>query len=358
MESILDSVKKLLGIDPAETVFDDELIIHINSVFSILFQLGVGPQNAGFMIFDNTKVWNEFIGSVDTIQMVKSFMYLKVRLLFDPPANSFVVTSFETQAKELEWRLNVQADPTKPLYNHDIDGSSVGPTPGPSASYPNLISPYATLVESDDLLMESGSTRGATITIVFNRGYIDPPYGTNGKRAGEALLYSLNGVDSSENTFDVVIDENNASFYGTVSYAEGEQPKDSLGNDYDKALPAGTVSSPALIYEFVNPIYSNAAENSVIAKEPLISRSVKSREFTFAPQTVQFPETFDIPADWDITAIEVLNEVTERYEDDMDEFDVSDVIHQNVAGVDLAYKRYTDNRGYAAGERKVKVSWI
>lgn len=358
MESILDSIKKLHGIDPEETVFDDELIIHINSIFSILFQLGVGPQNAAFMIFDNTKQWTEFIGDMNTIQMVKSFMYLRVRLLFDPPANSFVVTSFENQIKELEWRLNVQADPTKPLYNLDVEGGGDIPTPTPMASYPNLISPYVTLVESDNLLMESGSTRGATITVVFNRGFIDPPYGTDGKRAGEALLYTLNGVDSESNTFDVVIDENNASFFGLVSYAEGDQPKDSLGNDYDKPLPAGTVSSPALIYEFVNPIYSNADDNSVIAKEPLLSRSSKSREFTFAPQTVQFPETFDIPADWDITAIEVLNEVTERYEDDMDEFDVSDVIHQNVAGVDVAYKRYTDNRGYAAGERKVRVSWI
>lgn len=356
MESILDSVKKLLGIDPAETVFDDELIIHINSVFSILFQLGVGPQNAAFMIFDNSKTWSEFIGTVDTIQMVKSFMYLKVRLLFDPPANSFVVTSFETQAKELEWRLNVQADPTKPLYNNDIDGSGGDPTP--SANYPNLISPSVTLVEAGPFIMETGTTRGATITVVFNRGYIDPAYGTSGKRAGEALLYSLNGVDSTENEFDVTIDENNASFFGSVDYSEGEQPKDSLGNDYDKPLAAGTVSSSALIFEFVNPIYSNAAENSVLAKEELISKSAGSKEFIFAPQTVQFPETFDIPADWEVTAIEVLNEVTERYEDDMEEFDVTNTIHQNAAGVDVAYKRYTDNRGYAAGERKIRVSWI
>lgn len=126
MESILNSCKIMLGIDPDETVFDQELIIHINSVFNVLHQIGVGPQDDIFIIKDETSEWSEFIdeSEIDTIQMVKSFMYLKLRLIFDPPTNSFAITSFETQMKELEWRLNVEADPTKLIYEESDGGSS------------------------------------------------------------------------------------------------------------------------------------------------------------------------------------------------------------------------------------------
>ena len=355
MESILTSVKKLLNIEPDVTVFDDELIIHINSVFSILFQVGVGPQNNAFMIYDDSKSWTEFIDKVETIQMVKSYMYLRVRLLFDPPASSYVLSSFETQAKELEWRLCSQADPTKLVPNPD---AGEGYTPTPVASYPNLISPSVTLVESaGSVLMETGSTRGATITVVFNRGYIDPAYGTSGKRAGEAHTYSLNGVEQNTNEFDVVITEDNASFIGSVSYDAGEQPKDSLGNDYDAPLSAGTISSPALNYEFVDPIWSNAADNSVIAKEELISKSAKTKTFNFAPQTATSPEVFDIPSSWNVTAIEVFNEITKDFEDNAEEFDVTNTVHQNAAGMDVSYKRYSDNRGYKADERQIRIKW-
>ena len=110
MENILDSIKKLLGIDEADLNFDQELIMHINSVFMVLNQLGVGPVN-GFKISSNDEVWADFVGTRLDIESVKSYIYLKVRLLFDPPQNSFLVGSINKQIQEYEWRLNVQVEP-------------------------------------------------------------------------------------------------------------------------------------------------------------------------------------------------------------------------------------------------------
>lgn len=110
MENILDSIKKLLGIDEADLNFDQELIMHINSVFMVLNQLGVGPVG-GFKISSNEEVWTDFVGTRLDLESVKSYIYLKVRLLFDPPQNSFLVSSIEKQIEEQEWRLQVQVEP-------------------------------------------------------------------------------------------------------------------------------------------------------------------------------------------------------------------------------------------------------
>ena len=110
MENILGSIKKLLGIDEADLNFDQELIIHINSVFMVLNQLGVGPVG-GFKISSNEEVWTDFVGTRLDLESVKSYIYLKVRLLFDPPQNSFLVGSIEKQIEEQEWRLQVQVEP-------------------------------------------------------------------------------------------------------------------------------------------------------------------------------------------------------------------------------------------------------
>ena len=109
MDSILVSIKKLLGIAADYTHFDPDIIMHINSAFSILTQLGVGPPE-GFRIEDNTKTWNDFIGDVTRIDAVKSYVYLKVSLMFDPPTSSAVLSAKERQISELEWRLNVAAE--------------------------------------------------------------------------------------------------------------------------------------------------------------------------------------------------------------------------------------------------------
>lgn len=109
LESILTSIKKLLGISEEYEHFDSDLIMHINSVFSILTQLGVGPAN-GFMITDKSAVWNEFVSSEAKLQIVKSYMYLKVKLLFDPPLGSAVIEAMNRQISEFEWRLNSAVD--------------------------------------------------------------------------------------------------------------------------------------------------------------------------------------------------------------------------------------------------------
>ena len=113
MDSILTSIKKLLGITEDYTHFDQDIIMHINSVFMILTQLGVGPSN-GFSIEDETSVWEDFIPNSTQLQLVKSYMYLKVRLLFDSTTlPSAVITAYSEQAKEYEWRLNVAAESTE-----------------------------------------------------------------------------------------------------------------------------------------------------------------------------------------------------------------------------------------------------
>lgn len=110
MDSILTSIKNLLGIAEECTDFDQIIIMHINSVFSILNQLGVGPA-AGFSIEDDSAVWSDFIGDDPRLSDVKSFVYLKVRMLFDPPLSSAVAESMNRLASELEWRINVTVDP-------------------------------------------------------------------------------------------------------------------------------------------------------------------------------------------------------------------------------------------------------
>lgn len=109
MDSILTSIKKLLGIEPDYTVFDTDLIIHINSVFSILNQLGIGPDD-GFVISDENSKWDEYINGLNNIEMVKTYVYLKVRLIFDPPASGTATECINKQIAELEWRLTSVSD--------------------------------------------------------------------------------------------------------------------------------------------------------------------------------------------------------------------------------------------------------
>ena len=105
MESILNSIKKVLGIAEDQDHFDADIIMHINSVFSVLTQLGVGPIE-GFSIEDDLSTWSDFVEDDRKIQLVKSYMCLKVKLLFDPPLSSAVIASMERVASEFEWRLN------------------------------------------------------------------------------------------------------------------------------------------------------------------------------------------------------------------------------------------------------------
>ena len=107
-ESILDSTKKLLNVPAEYDHFDLDIMTHINSVFFTLQQLGVGPKN-GFMISGSGDKWSAFIGD-EQILAVKSYVALKVRLLFDPPTTGFVLDAWNNLAKEFEWRLNLHTD--------------------------------------------------------------------------------------------------------------------------------------------------------------------------------------------------------------------------------------------------------
>lgn len=109
MESILTSIKKLLGIEENYEHFDQDIIIHINSTLMILTQLGVGPSK-GFMIYDKNSLWSDFIANDAEIEAVKTYTYLKVKLLFDPPLSSSVIESINRSISELEWRINIIVD--------------------------------------------------------------------------------------------------------------------------------------------------------------------------------------------------------------------------------------------------------
>lgn len=105
-ESILDSIKKLIGIEDTETYFDSDIVTGVNSAFSSLNQIGIGPDD-GFSISDSTKVWNDYLTDVRTLELVKSYVHLKTKLLFDPPSSSSIVDIINKEISEFEWRLNV-----------------------------------------------------------------------------------------------------------------------------------------------------------------------------------------------------------------------------------------------------------
>lgn len=111
MDSILTSVKKMLGITEEYEHFDADIIMHINSVFMILTQMGVGPTE-GFAIEDASTSWSDYIPNTSLVKMegVKSYMYAKVRLMFDPPTISSVMDAMNRMVSEFEWRLNVAAE--------------------------------------------------------------------------------------------------------------------------------------------------------------------------------------------------------------------------------------------------------
>jgi len=105
-DSILDSTKKILGLEATYTAFDLDILTHINSVFSDLQQLGIGPIE-GFAIEDAAAEWDDFLEGNLLMNSVKTYMYLRVRLLFDPPTTSYLISSLKEQQQALEWRLNV-----------------------------------------------------------------------------------------------------------------------------------------------------------------------------------------------------------------------------------------------------------
>lgn len=110
MESILTSIKKLIGITEDYKHFDTDIIIHINTIFMYLSQIGIGPSD-GFSISDETTTWEDFLPSDNkNFEAVKTYIYLKTRLIFDPPQSSSTMEAMKQTISELEWRLNVEAE--------------------------------------------------------------------------------------------------------------------------------------------------------------------------------------------------------------------------------------------------------
>ncbi len=109
-DSILDSTKASLGIYKDYKDFDDQIIMYINTAFSTLYQLGVGPSD-GFAIDDSSTTWDEYLNENKLLNFVISYVHMNVRLMFDPPVNSFAVDALKKQIDELTWRINVAVDP-------------------------------------------------------------------------------------------------------------------------------------------------------------------------------------------------------------------------------------------------------
>lgn len=112
-EKILSSIKKLLGLNDSVTVFDTDIVIHINTVFASLAQMGVGPKNSdggniGFKISTGNEVWGDFTANDILIENVKTYVYIKVKMVFDPPTSGALIDAYNATAKELEWRLYTQ----------------------------------------------------------------------------------------------------------------------------------------------------------------------------------------------------------------------------------------------------------
>lgn len=112
MDSILTSIKRLLGIEEEYTQFDPDIIVAINTVFTILTQIGVGSAD-GFSIEDSSSKWGDYLGENNSlISLVKSYMHYKVKLMFDPPQSSALTEVINNQIKELEYRIYISVDPT------------------------------------------------------------------------------------------------------------------------------------------------------------------------------------------------------------------------------------------------------
>lgn len=224
--------------------------------------------------------------------------------------------------------------------------------------YPTLTAPSATLTATGDKLLEKGDTLSTTMTVTFDRGSISPAYGTNGYRSGEAGSYSLNsGTAQVSNVFSVTVDESTTSYQASVNYGAGQQPKDSSGADYSTALDAGSVASNIISYEFVNALWANTASISAIQKLDLVSADAKLKVFSFPAATVTNPEVFDVPATWTITNVEVLNTLSNQWEDCSTEFTVTDTTHADASDTSVNYKRYTCNLGYDMGTRQIRIKW-
>ena len=127
-DSILVTIKKMLGLDDEYTPFDTDVMIHINAAFMTLTQMGVGPKE-GFEVSDYDQTWSDFLVNKVMLGAVKTWVYLQVKMAFDPPTNSFVMDAMKTQSEQILWRLNVQAESVEVMPFMTEDGLKRGANP-------------------------------------------------------------------------------------------------------------------------------------------------------------------------------------------------------------------------------------
>lgn len=108
MDSILLTIKSMLGLDETYKVFDKELIVYINTAINVLEQLGIGQD--GFTVVSESDTWDSYVTDLAKMESIKTYIYIRTKLLFDPPSNSTLSKSLEDTARELEWRLNVKVE--------------------------------------------------------------------------------------------------------------------------------------------------------------------------------------------------------------------------------------------------------
>lgn len=122
-ESILKSIKNLLGIYGEDTAFDEDVLVNINAVFSTLYQLGVGDDTSHYFIENSDATWSEvFSNELELVDFIKLYTYMKVRVVFDPPTNSSLLEALKNQIQEIEYRILLQADPNN--YFEESDDQS------------------------------------------------------------------------------------------------------------------------------------------------------------------------------------------------------------------------------------------
>lgn len=127
-EGILASIKKMLGLEEDYTPFDVDVLIHINNAFMTLCQMGIGPKE-GFNVSGYEETWTDFLTNNVMLGGVKTWVYLQVKMIFDPPANSFVMDAYKTQAEQILWRLNVQAESVEEMPFMREEGLKRGANP-------------------------------------------------------------------------------------------------------------------------------------------------------------------------------------------------------------------------------------
>lgn len=236
--------------------------------------------------------------------------------------------------------------------------------------YPTIVEPSVT-ISVPQTLFEKGTRTYVHPTGTISRGSITPAYGTSGYRAGTTdattiedcgWYYYFNNMwfeyyNSHEDGFDT--NESQSKWRVVAYFNDGEQPKDSKGNNYQTPYsnPDGEYSN-TITFTFVNAMWANTASIGTVAKLSLINNNTtKQRDMVFPAQTVANPEVFDIPASWNVTAVQVKNDLNNQFEDASSQFSVTDVTHDDAGGTSTAYKRYAFNMGIATGSRTVRVKW-